>query len=143
MLWIWIAVIVISCLLEWFTPVQLVSIWAVLGGIAALALELCGVDMTVQIIVFFVVTILAVILTRPLAKKLTKFSFTPTNSDQNIGKIGQVTKVVDQDLGTLRVKVENNDWAAVTENKTVLPVGTNVSIIRIEGVKLIVAPISR
>ena len=141
MLWVWIAVIVVACLMEWATQVQLISIWAALGGVVALILELCGVGREVQIIVFFAVTILAIVLTRPIAKKMTGFIKTPTNADMNIDKIGKVTKIVDEDLGIMRVKVENNDWAAVTENKTVLPVGTEIAVKAIEGVKLIVRPL--
>ncbi len=127
MIWVWLIVIVVAVILESISPIQLVSIWAALGGIAALA----------------AVTILMIALTRPLARKLTKFKKTATNADMNIGKIGKVTKIVDEDLGVFRVKVENNDWSATTEAKTVLPVGTEISVLRIEGVKLIVAPVNK
>ena len=125
MLWVWIAVIVVACVLEWLTQVQLISIWAALGGV----------------VVFFAVTIVAIVLTRPLAKKMTGFIKTPTNADMNIDKVGKVTKIVDEELGIMRVKVENNDWSATTENKSVLPVGTEIVVQAIEGVKLIVKPV--
>ena len=141
MLWVWIAVIVVACVLEWLTQVQLISIWAALGGVVALILELAGVGKEIQVVVFFAVTILAIVLTRPLAKKMTSFIKTPTNADMNIDKIGKVTKIVDEELGIMRVKVENNDWSATTENKSVLPVGTEIVVQAIEGVKLIVKPV--
>ncbi len=141
MLWVWIAVIVVACLMEWATQVQLISIWAALGGIVALILELAGLGKEIQVVVFFAVTILAIVLTRPLAKKMTSFIKTPTNADMNIDKIGKVTKIVDEELGIMRVKVENNDWSATTENKSVLPVGTEIVVQAIEGVKLIVKPV--
>ena len=103
MLWIWVIVIVVAVLLEATSPIQLVSIWAALGGVVSLVLCLCNVDMTIQIIVFFAVTILAIILTRPFAKKMTSFKKTATNADMNIGKTGKVTKIVDEQLGTFRV----------------------------------------
>lgn len=140
MLWVWIVVIVVACLMEWATQVQLISIWAALGGIVALILELAGLGKEIQVVVFFAVTILAIVLTRPLAKKMTSFIKTPTNADMNIDKIGRVTKIVDEELGIMRVKVENNDWSATTENKSVLPVGTEIVVQAIEGVKLIVKP---
>ncbi len=140
MLWVWIAVIVVSVLLEASTPLQLTSIWAAAGAVVALILEFCGVDMTVQVIVFFVATILLIVLTRPLAKKMTSFKKSATNADMNIGKIGKVTKVMDEKLGIFRVRVENNDWSAVTEDKTIPPVGSEISVLRIEGVKLVVEP---
>lgn len=141
MLWIWLAVIVVSCLLEWVTQVQLISIWAAFGALVALVLELCKVDYTIQIIVFFAVTIVAIALTRPIARKMTEFAKTPTNADMNIGKIGKVTKVIDDKMGILRVRVENNDWSAITEDKSLLPIGTEISVKRIEGVKLIIEPV--
>jgi len=141
MLWVWIVVIVVACLMEWATQVQLISIWAALGGIVALILELAGLGKEIQVVVFFAVTILAIVLTRPLAKKMTSFIKTPTNADMNIDKIGRVTKIVDEELGIMRVKVENNDWSATTENKSVLPVGTEIVVQAIEGVKLIVKPV--
>ena len=141
MLWVWIVVIVVACLMEWATQVQLISIWAALGGVVALILELAGLGKEIQVVVFFAVTILAIVLTRPLAKKMTSFIKTPTNADMNIDKIGKVTKIVDEELGIMRVKVENNDWSATTENKSVLPVGTEIVVQAIEGVKLIVKPV--
>ena len=140
MLGVWIAVIIIACVIEWATQVQLISIWAALGGVVALILNVSGVSKEIQIIVFFAVTILAIILTRPLAKKMTGFKKTATNADMNIDKIGKVTKIVDEELGVMRVRVENNDWSATTENKSVLPIGTEIVVQAIEGVKLIVKP---
>ena len=142
MLWVWIAVIVVACIVEWLTQVQLISIWAALGGVVALILHLAGLGKEIQVIVFFAVTIIAIVLTRPLAKKMTGFIKTPTNADMNVDKIGKVTKIVDEELGIMRVKVENNDWSATTENKSVLPVGTEIVVQAIEGVKLIVKPVS-
>ena len=141
MLWVWIAVIIVACIMEWMTQVQLISIWAALGGVVALILELAGLGKEIQVVIFFAVTILAIVLTRPLAKKMTSFIKTPTNADMNIDKIGKVTKIVDEELGIMRVKVENNDWSATTENKSVLPVGTEIVVQAIEGVKLIVKPV--
>lgn len=143
MLWVWVIVIAAAVLFEATSPIQLVSIWAALGGLVSLILCLCNVDMAIQIIVFFAVTILAIILTRPLAKKMTGFRKTATNADMNIGKVGRVTKIVDEQLGIFRVRVENNDWSATTENKQVLPVDSEITVLRIEGVKLIVAPVKK
>ncbi len=140
MLWIWIAVIVMAVILEASSPVQLVSIWAAPGGAVGLILHFCQAPVWVQVVAFVTVTFLLILLTRPLARKMTKFNKTATNADHNIGKSGMVTKITDEANGTFRVKVGNEDWAAMTEDQKPLPVGTAVSILRIEGVKLIVTP---
>lgn len=71
--WIWLCVIICSCFVEFITSVQLTAIWMALGGIAAIIAEFCDAPIYLQIIIFLVVTAVAIILTRPLAKKLMKF----------------------------------------------------------------------
>ncbi len=142
MAWVWIGVIVVSVFVEWMTQLQLITIWSAIGGIVALILDLCHVDIVVQFIVFFAVTIVLLLLTRPLAKRMIKkVGVTPTNADMNIGRKGKVTKIIDENMKVFRVRVDNCDWSAVTENNTLLPVGTEISVLRIEGVKLIVEPV--
>ena len=141
--WIWVAVIVVSIFLECITQLQLITIWSAVGGIVALILECAGVDIMVQIIVFFIVTTVLLVLTKPFAHRMSKFDKTPTNADMNIGKKGKVTKIIDKDMCTFRVRVDNCDWTAVTENKELIPVGTEIVVMRIEGVKLIVEQVNQ
>lgn len=136
--WVWIGVIIVSVLIEAATQLQFITIWAAVGGVAALILNLCHADAAIQFIVFFAVTLILMLLTRPLVKRMTRFGTTPTNADMNIGKTGIVTKIIDENMGVFRVRVDNCDWSAVTEDKTILPVGSEVTVLRIEGVKLIV-----
>ena len=63
MLWIWVTVILVCVVLEAVSPLQLVSIWGAISGVVALILELCGVDMAIQIVVFLVLTVILIILT--------------------------------------------------------------------------------
>ncbi len=142
MLGIWLTVIVIAIIIEIATQVQLVTIWAALGGIASLVCEVCGVDFRIQIIVFFAVTFIALALTRPFVRKLTKnIKNTPTNADMNIGKTGLVTKIVDEAAGVFRVTVSGADWSAKTVDSRLPDVGQPVRVERIEGVKLIVSTV--
>ena len=53
MLWVWVIVIAAAVLFEATSPIQLVSIWAALGGLVSLILCLCNVDMAIQIIETF------------------------------------------------------------------------------------------
>ena len=139
MLGIWLTVIIVAVVIEVATQVQLVTIWAALGGIAALIAEVCGVDQTVQIIVFFAVTFILLALTRPLVRKITgKIANVPTNADMNIGRVGKVTKIVDRSNGLFRVNVAGADWSAVMHDLTVPEVGSSILVERIDGVKLVV-----
>lgn len=139
MLWIWLAVIGVAFAMEIATQLQLVSIWAAVGGIAALLSFLFGADVTLQVIIFFAVTFVLLALTRPFVHKLTKkVKQTPTNADRNIGKVAKVTKIIDADEGMLRVSINGEDWSAVTEDSHLPEVGTGVIVKEIKGVKLVV-----
>ena len=140
MLMVWIAVIVFACILEIATQLQLISVWASVGGIAALICDVYGVDSTIQIVIFFAVTFVSLALTRPLVRKLTKnIPELPSNADMNIGKIGKVTKIVNESEGIFRVSVAGDDWSAITTDPIIPDVGTSVKVERIEGVKLVVS----
>lgn len=139
--WVWIAVIVIAVILEAATPIDLVSIWAALGGACALIAYFFGANDLIQIIVFFVVTLIAILATRPLAKRLTSFDATPTNSDRCIGKTGIVLKQLNNDKETFIIKLGSEEWSAICEDKTIPEKGTEVVVVRIEGVKLVVEPV--
>lgn len=139
MLWIWLAVIGVAFAMEIATQLQLVSIWAAVGGIAALLSFLFGADVTLQVIIFFAVTFVLLALTRPFVHKLTKkVKPTPTNADRNIGKVAKVTKIIDADEGMLRVSINGEDWSAVTEDNILPEIGSGVIIKEIKGVKLVV-----
>ena len=143
MLAVWLTVIVLACLIEALTQFQLVSIWAVFGGLAALICYFFGLGEPVQIVVFFVVTILLLVLTIPLVRKFRKFKKTPTNADMYIDKKGKVIKIINADEGLFQVRVDNCEWSAITEDRTLLSVGTDIVVRNIEGVKLIVTPIQQ
>ncbi|MDD5924396.1 MAG: NfeD family protein [Clostridia bacterium] len=133
----WLAVIVFMAICEFITT-QLVSIWFVIGAICALVTSLITDNVFVQAGVFLVVTLVTLIATRPIVKKMKGFQKTETNSDRVIGKTADVILEVNNMLGQGQVNVEGAVWSARSDNGEVLEVGTKVRILRIEGVKLIV-----
>lgn len=141
MLMIWIALAVIFAIAEAIS-VQLVSVWFALGALAAMFLSLFGVDNPgIQIAVFLGVSIAALVATRPLAKKLMQKRVQPTNADRSIGQTGRVTKEINNALGQGEVNLKGVIWTARScDEDLVIPENTLVTALRIEGVKLIVAP---
>ena len=128
----WFIIIVILIILEVMT-VNLVSIWAVIGGIAALIASFITTDVTIQIVVFLVVTTITLVLTRGLVDKM-KGKTEIINLDVK-GKTAIVTKEISADAFG-RVKFEGKEWTAKA-NETI-PIDTKVEILDIEGVKLVV-----
>lgn len=136
---LWLVVIVIAVIVEAST-VQLVSIWMVVGGVGALIADLCGAPFWVQTAVFAGVTALALLVSRPMVKKVVHFQKVDTNAGRYIGKTGIVTTRIDNTEGIGQVTVLGSVWTARSSDGSILPEGENVVIKAIEGVKLIVEP---
>lgn len=137
---IWLAVAVIAAVVEAAVP-ALVSIWFVPGSLLALVASLLGGPLWLQMALFVGATVLAIVFTRPLARRLQKNGPTSTNADRVLGATAVVTEEVNNLLGQGRVTVMGNSWAARTLSpEGSLSPGQEVTVVRIEGVKLIVAP---
>ncbi len=134
---LWLALLIVFAVLEAST-VSLVSIWFMGGALTALIAALCGAEIWLQIILFFVVSIALLLCLRPLSKKLLKKRKIATNADSNIGKTAVVTETIDNLRGTGAVKISGVEWSARSVDDSVLEKDAVVRILRIEGVKVCV-----
>ena len=130
----WFIAFVILLVIELVT-VNLVTIWFAIGAVAAIITTIFTDSILIQSIVFIVVSVIALLITKPLIKKFKKFEVEPTNSDRVIGKVGDVTKKIEKNKYG-EVKVYGNTWTA--SSKDVIEVGERVKVLSIDGVKLIV-----
>lgn len=138
---IWLALAVAASIIEAAVP-ALVSIWFVPGSLGAFVAGLLGAPIWAQVALFVTVTLLAIIFTRPLARRLQKGGPVSTNADRVLGATAVVTEEINGLQGRGRVSVLGNSWAARSEApELVLSSGQQVKVVRIEGVKLIVAPV--
>lgn len=138
MIWIWIAVIAAAVVVE-LASMQLLSIWFAIGGVAALITSFITKNLAIQIVVFIVVSVIALALIFPVVRKSLKKEHVKTNADRYIGKLAVVTEEISNIDAKGQVKVDNQIWSARSEDGNDLPVGTKVKVLRIEGVKLIVS----
>ena len=107
-----------------------------MGGIAALLVSLATQDFVTQLVVFVLVSALALILSRPLAKRMRPRRLA-TNADMVLGQEGVVlTAITPGEVG--RVKVDGQDWAA----RCAVPLaeGERCEVEKINGVTLTVIP---
>ena len=137
MLFVWLAALVFFLVIEGATA-QLVSIWFVLGALAALIVNLLHGSMWLQIAAFVIVSVLALIFTRPIIRKLTKGRVSATNADRIIGTTCMVTEAIDNIAGTGAVSAAGKIWTARSRDGEPIPEGTLVTVSAIEGVKAIV-----
>ena len=134
---IWIAAIIIFGIAEAATA-GLVSIWFVVGAVAALVATELGAALWLQFAVFLVVSILALIATRPLARKMLDKTIVPTNADRVLHHEAKVTETVDSENATGAVYIDGKTWTARSEDGNIIPKGKMARIVRMEGVKLYV-----
>ena len=115
--------------------VGLVSIWFAVGAFGALITSFITESIFIQSVVFIGVSVIALIVTRPLLKKFKLSETVPTNLDRVIGKEAIVVKeITPSEYG--EVKVLGMIWTAVSKEKLI--VGTKVVVEKIDGAKLIV-----
>lgn len=136
--YIWLGITVVAAIVEAAVP-ALVSVWFVPGGLAALVASLFGAPLWLQVALFLVVSGAALILTRPLVKRIQSRKTISTNADMVLGKTALVTEEINNLLGAGRVTVLGNSWSARSADpESVIPSGEKVTVEKIEGVKLIV-----
>lgn len=117
------------------TTVNLVSIWFAIGAFFAMLIALVTDSTIVQVIVFAVTSLIALLITKPLVKKIRKGEIEPTNYDRVIGKTAEVTKkITPNSYG--EVKVLGAVWTATSDK--VVGVGEKVLVKAVDGVKLVV-----
>ena len=134
----WACAIILFLIIEAIVP-GLVSIWFAVGAVPALISALCKGPVWLQVVLFLLTSIIALALTRPLARKYVNSRVQPTNADMLIGKDCVVKERVDNLHGTGAVSVAGKVWTARTEEESeILPESSIAQVIRIDGVKLIV-----
>ena len=135
---LWLAAMIILLVVEAMAP-GLVSIWFAIGALAAMISSMFKAPVWLQLVWFVLVSIVSLILTRPLAKKYVNSRTVPTNADMAVGQDCIVTEAIDNVLGTGAVTVGGKVWTArMAETDGKAAKGAVLRVVRIEGVKLIV-----
>ena len=134
----WLLIFVVLLVIEILT-MGLTTIWFAGGALAAFAAGILGMGIIVQVIVFVIVSLVLLFLTRPYAVKYFNKDREKTNVEGLIGQQAVVTEEID----TLQAKgvavVGGVEWSARTrEPDGFIAKDTVVVIEEIQGVKLIV-----
>ena len=132
-------VLTILCIVVEIATVGLVSIWFAGGALIACLLDMAGIHEIIQVIVFLIVSLLLVIVTRPFADRFINRNRTKTNYEGIIGKVVRVTERIDNINETGTALVNGQEWTARSENDNIsFEQGELAQVINIAGVKLIV-----
>ena len=134
----WLAIFVILLIIEIVT-MGLTTIWFAGGALAAMAAGLIGFGTGIQILVFLVVSILLLVLTRPIAVKYFNQERQKTNAESLIGQQALVLEDIDTLQSAGLVEVRGQEWSAKTDEPNGRIAKNKVVVIEgIQGVKLIV-----
>lgn len=135
----WAAIFIITLVIE-IETFNLTTIWFCISALVALILSVFNVDIIIQVVVFIVLSVVLLILTKPLARKVMKKETIKTNTDRLINQIAVVTKeILPNEFG--EVRIQGTFWRAVNYENLTFSIGENVIIDGISGVKLIVSKV--
>ena len=131
----WLGIVALFLVIEAVT-VGLTTIWFAGGALVAAVL---GASQAVQWILFFAVSVILLIFTRPLAVRYMNRGVERTNVNRLIGEKAVVIQKISNLDQTGQVKVGDVEWMARTESDEMkIPEKAVVVIKEVQGVKLIV-----
>lgn len=133
----WLLASGVFFIIEIFT-VGFLIFWLGIGSLLAMIISLFTTNIIVQTAVFVISSGLLIFATRPLFNKISKKDSLPTNVYSVIGKKAIVTEDIDWTTGTGQIKFEGQVWSAKTDSQINISKGSEVEIVKIEGVKAFV-----
>ena len=137
---LWLILAVILGIIEGVT-IDLVAIWFALGAFVTVIPALFKLPLAFQVITFLTVSLLALIVFKPFAKKILHVRKVSTNADSIIGKMGIVTQNIDSAGDSGRVHVDGLDWKAMSDDGFPIEKDSHVMIKSIKGVTVMVEKI--
>ena len=135
---IWLGLFILLLVIEIIT-VGLTTIWFAAGALAALAANVLGANLIIQIIIFLAVSVVLLIFTRPWAEKHLNRNRVRTNYESEIGKVIRITEKVDNLDQTGKSVVDGQEWTVRSRNDSdIFEAGALARVVAVSGVKLIV-----
>lgn len=137
----WLIVGIVMFIAEIFTTGFFIM-WFGVGAFVAALVAALGAGLTAQLISFVVVSLVLTVSSRTIFKRFflgrAQGRELATNVDALVGATAVVKEQIDNDKGEGLVKIGGEEWSAVSEDGSVIPPGSKVQVVRIEGVKAVV-----
>ena len=135
---VWLILLVVLVVIELIT-MGLTTIWFAGGALAAALISIPGTPLALQILVFRIVSGILLYFTRPVAVKYFNRDRIRTNVESMIGRQAIVISEINNLEGIGQVNTGGMEWSARSSyHNVVLPVGAVVTVLGVDGVKLIV-----
>ena len=137
----WVVLAAALIIIE-ISTTQLVCIWFAVGALLAAFVAFVGAPLTIQLVVFLVFSVVAFWVGRPLLIEKIMPGKLESNTERMIGQTGVVLEEIGGVADAGRIEVSGLYWAAKSEDGTPISVGSRVLTLRLEGVTMIVKPLS-
>lgn len=112
--------------------------WFGIGALFAMIVSFFTTNIIIQTTVFLITSTIFILATKPLVKKFVDVKKTNTNVFSIIGKKALVIKDIDPIHSSGQIKLNGEVWSAETENNEIIKEGSEVEVLKINGVKAIV-----
>lgn len=133
--WIWAILALIFIIAEIFTAGFFIICFGI-GAVAAALMAFLGFNTIWQMAIFVCVSALAVILTRPIATKISGAGDNRVGIDRVLHQEAIVTQTIDPAKARGRVRVEREEWLADSIGDVVIDSGSKVEVVAVEGTRL-------
>lgn len=138
MLIFWLVLLIVAIVAEVMT-MGLTTIWFAGGALVAILAAVLHAPIWLQIVLFFLVSLLLLAFTRPVAVKYFNKDRVRTNVESMVGRQAVVTGEIDNIQGIGQVTLSGQEWSArSTDDRVRIPIGSVVDVVSVSGVKLIV-----
>lgn len=138
-MWGWVALAILFLIAELFTVGFFLFCFGVGAGASALAAYI-GLDPFVQVTIFVLVSGAAVLAVRPLTRRFNERQRNFVGSDRVLDKAALVLVAIDPARGTGLVRVDAEEWRAISASGETIAPDEVVTVLRIEGTRLVVRP---
>ena len=133
---IWLGIAAVAAVVEAISW-GLITMWFVIGAIAAFAVAFFGGPVWLQLVVFLVVSVACLVLLRPVILKYRKHG--EEHEATPVGSNAVVVERIDNAAMTGRVETPDHmTWAALSADGTPIESGTQVRVVEQRSIKLVV-----
>ena len=132
----WLGLALILFIIEAAT-VGMVCMWFGIGAIISMLCSYFITNIYIQWTIFIVVSVIMLVLLRPLAKKAMSNNAESTNVSALIGKTAFLTEEINEESYG-RVKFGDISWIAVSSQGETIKKGEKVKVVLVKGNKLVV-----
>ena len=131
------------CLIGEIMTTGFLVFWLSIGALLSMIVSFFTDNIIIQTAVFVISSAILIFATKPFVKKFAKTKDVKTNAYSIIGKNAIVTKDIDSINGKGQIKVDSETWSALGKDDMNIEKGTEVEVLKIDGVKAIVTPVKK